>query len=80
LPPNAATGASKTAAITLSIGIMNEDRSLILTGHGPENITHLRRFAISIIKFKDGRSAPQKMRQLMLKLHLVFEYLWITEI
>lgn len=57
----------------------DEDRSRIRTGHGPENMTRLRRFAISIIKSKNVRSAAQKMRQLMLNVRLVFDYLRITE-
>jgi predicted transposase YbfD/YdcC len=57
----------------------DEDRSRIRTGYGPENITRLRRFAISIIKSKKGRSVAQKMRQLMGNLRLVFDYLRMTE-
>jgi len=57
----------------------HEDRSRIRTGHGPENITRLRRFAISIIKSKGVRSVAQKMRQLMLNVRLVFDYLRMTE-
>jgi predicted transposase YbfD/YdcC len=45
----------------------DEDRSRIRTGHGPENITRLRRFAISIIKGRGGQSVPQKMRQLIVR-------------
>ncbi len=57
----------------------HEDRSRIRTAHGPENITRLRRFAISIIKSKGVRSVAQKMRQLMLHVRLVFDYLHMTE-
>ncbi len=57
----------------------DEDRSRIRMGHGPENITRLRRFAISIIKSKNVRSVPQKMRQLMRDVRLVFDYLRMTE-
>ncbi len=57
----------------------HEDRSRIRTGHGPENITRLRRFAISIIKAKGVRSVAQKMRQLMLNVRLVFDYLRMTD-
>ena len=34
----------------------DEDRSRIKNGYGPENITRLRRFAISVIKSKGVRS------------------------
>ncbi|MCJ7686239.1 MAG: ISAs1 family transposase [Desulfobacteraceae bacterium] len=57
----------------------DEDRSRIRTGYGPENITRLRRFAISVIKSKGVRSVPQKMRQLMGKLSMVFDYLRMSK-
>jgi predicted transposase YbfD/YdcC len=57
----------------------DEDRSRIRTGYGPENMTRLRRFAISIIKSKGVRSVAQKMRQLTRNVRLVFDYLRMTE-
>jgi len=57
----------------------DEDRSRIRTGYGPENITRLRRFAISIIKSKKVRSVAQKMRQLTRNTRLVFDYLRMSE-
>ena len=57
----------------------DEDRSRIRTGHGPENITRLRRFAIGVIKSKNPRSVAQKMRQLTRNVRLVFDYLRMTE-
>jgi predicted transposase YbfD/YdcC len=57
----------------------DEDRSRIRTGHGPENITRLRRFGISIIKAKGARSVSQKMRQLTRNVRLVLDYLKMTE-
>jgi predicted transposase YbfD/YdcC len=56
----------------------DEDRSRIRTGHGPENITRLRRFAIGVIKSKGARSVAQKMRQLTRNVRLVFDYLRMT--
>ena len=56
----------------------DEDRCRIRTGHGPENITRLRRFAISVIKAKGVRSLAQKMRQLNRNTRLVFDYLRMT--
>jgi len=38
----------------------DEDRSRIRTGHGPENITRLRRFAIGVIRSKGARVSPRK--------------------
>ena len=57
----------------------DEDRSRIRTGHGPENITRLRRFAIGLIKSKGTRNVAQKMRQLTRNVRLVFDYLRMTE-
>jgi predicted transposase YbfD/YdcC len=57
----------------------DEDRCRIRTGHGPENITRLRRFAISIIKSKGVRNVAQKMRQLTGNVRSVFEYLRMSQ-
>jgi len=57
----------------------DEDRSRISTGHGPENMTRLRRFAVGLIKSKGVRSVPRKMRQLTRNVRLVLDYLRMTE-
>lgn len=57
----------------------DEDRSRIRTGHGPQNMTRLRRFAISVIKSKPVRSVAQTMRQLNRNMRLVFDYLRMTQ-
>jgi len=57
----------------------DEDRSRIRKGHGPENMTRLRRFAIGVIKSKGVRSVAQKMRQLTRNPRLVFDYLRMTK-
>ena len=57
----------------------DEDRSRIRTGHGPENITRLRRFAISVIKSKRVANVAQKMRKLNKNIRLVFDYLRMTK-
>lgn len=57
----------------------DEDRGRIRTGHGPENITRLRRFAIGLIKSKGPvESVAQTMRDLAQKTRLVFDYLRMT--
>lgn len=58
----------------------DEDRSRIASGHGPANVTRLRRFAISILKaFSDGKtSIAEKMRRLNRNTRLVFDYLRMT--
>ena len=57
----------------------DEDRSRIRTGYGPENMSRLRRFAISIIKSKKVRSVAQTMRRLNRNMRLVFDYLHMTK-
>ena len=56
----------------------DEDRSRISKGHDPENMTRLRRFAVSVIKSKRVRSVAQKMRELTLNTRRVFDYLKMT--
>lgn len=56
----------------------DEDRSRIRSGHGPENITRLRRFAIGLLKSKGVRSVAQKIRELTMNTRLVFDYLKMT--
>ena len=57
----------------------DEDRSRIRIGHGPENITRLRRFAIGLIKSHGARSVAQTMRRLTRHVRLVFDYLRMSE-
>ena len=55
-----------------------EDRCRIRTGHGPENTTRLRRFAIGVIRSK-SHCVAAAVRQLNRKPRLVFDYLKMTE-
>lgn len=57
----------------------DEDRGRISKGHGPENVTRLRRFAVSILKSKGVGSVAEKMRQLNRNTRLVFDYLKMTK-
>ena len=57
----------------------DEDRNRIRTGHGPENISRLRRFAVGIIKSKGVDSVAEKMRELHRSTRLVFDYLRMSE-
>jgi predicted transposase YbfD/YdcC len=57
----------------------DEDRSRIRTGHGPENVTRLRRFATGLLKSKGVRSVSQKMQQLNRNIRLVLDYLCMTK-
>ncbi|MEW7984012.1 MAG: ISAs1 family transposase [Candidatus Sedimenticola endophacoides] len=57
----------------------DEDRSRIRTGHGPENISRLRRFAIGLLKGKKtDESIPEKMKKLLLNTRAVFDILKMT--
>ena len=55
----------------------DEDRCRIRTGHGPENTSRLRRFAISVLNLhaKPGDSIASMTRKLAAKTRLVFDYL-----
>ena len=59
----------------------NEDRDRIRTGYGPENITRLRRFAITVIaRVSDKKnSVAEQMRRLQRSTRLVFDYLRMTK-
>lgn len=59
----------------------HEDRSRIRTGHGPENVTRLRRFAIGVLKrFSSAKvSIAEKMRSLNRNVRQVFDYLRMTK-
>ena len=57
----------------------NEDRCTIRTGHGPENITRLRRFAIGLIKSISKDSVASTIRKLARNVRRVFDYLRMTE-
>lgn len=58
----------------------DEDRSRIRTGHGPTNVTRMRRFAIGVLKSfqKPNQYIPEMMRQLACRTRLVFDYLRMT--
>jgi len=59
----------------------DEDRCRIRAGYGPENITRLRKFAISVIKSKKLKkeTVTQKMRKLSFNVRAVFDYLKMTK-
>lgn len=55
----------------------DEDRSRIRTGHGPENMTRLRRFAIGLIKGR-GLTVAETMRNLARNPRRVLDLLKMT--
>jgi len=56
----------------------DEDRCTIRTGHGPENINRLRRFAIGLIKANSKDSVAATIDKLARKVRRVFDYLGMT--
>jgi len=57
----------------------DEDRCTIRTGHGPENITALRRFATGAIKSKSRDTVAATIQRLARNVRLVFDYLRMTD-
>ncbi len=57
----------------------DEDRCTLRTGHGPENMTRLRRFAIGLIKSKRPDSVAATIRKLARNTRIVFDYLRMTD-
>jgi predicted transposase YbfD/YdcC len=56
----------------------DEDRVTIRTGHGPENLTALRRFAIGILKARSRDTVAATIQRLARNVRLVFDYLRMT--
>ncbi len=57
----------------------DEDRLRIRTGHGPENTTRLRRFAIGVIRAHGNPCVAAATRRLNRNPRLVFDYLRMTK-
>lgn len=57
----------------------NEDRCTIRTGHGPANITRMRRFATSLIKTISKDTVASTTEKLARSVRLVFDYLRMTK-
>jgi predicted transposase YbfD/YdcC len=56
----------------------DEDRCRIRSGYGPENISRIRRFAISAIKAISSKGVAETLRMLTMNTRLVFDYLKMT--
>jgi len=59
--------------------VYDEDRSQIRTGHGPENMSRLRRFAVGLLKSRGVKNISKKIRQMAARTRMVFDYLRMTE-
>lgn len=57
----------------------DEDRCRIRTQYGPENMTCLRRLAISMIKTMSSKGVAETMRDLVMDTRRVFDYLKLTK-
>jgi predicted transposase YbfD/YdcC len=59
----------------------HEDRSRICAGHGPANVSRLRRFAVGVLSSVSNAttSIAEKMRRLNRNIRLVFDYLRMTK-
>jgi predicted transposase YbfD/YdcC len=57
----------------------DEDRCTVRTGHGPTNLTTLRRFAIGAIKAHSRDTVAATLQRLARNVRLVFDYLGMTE-
>jgi predicted transposase YbfD/YdcC len=57
----------------------NEGRCTVRKGHGPENITCLRRFAVGLIKAISKDSVASTIEKLARNVRRVFDYLRMTE-
>ena len=59
--------------------VYDEDRCRISKGHGPENMTRLRRFAVGLLKSKGVKNVTQKVRQLAMRPRAVLDYMKMTQ-
>jgi len=57
----------------------DEDRCRLRTGHGPENITRLRRFAVGLIKANSDDSVAATIAKLARRVRRVFDYFLMTD-
>lgn len=57
----------------------DEDRGRLRTGHGPENMTRLRRFAVGLIKANSDDSVAATIAKLARRVRRVFDYLLMTD-
>jgi hypothetical protein len=57
----------------------DEDRCRLRTGHGPENITRLRRFAVGLIKANSDDSVAATIYKLYRRVRRVFDYWRMTD-
>jgi len=59
--------------------VYDEDRSTIRMGHGPVNMTRLRRFAIGLLKSKGTKNISKQTRALNRNVRAIFDYFKMTK-
>jgi predicted transposase YbfD/YdcC len=59
--------------------VLGEDRSRIRTGHGPENVSRLRRFAVGLVLSKSDKGVAKTMRAINSTRRVLFDYLLMTD-
>ncbi|ESQ15095.1 MAG: hypothetical protein N838_21095 [Thiohalocapsa sp. PB-PSB1] len=57
----------------------DEDLCRLRTGHGPQNMTRLRRFAVGLIKANSNDSVAATIDKLARRVRRVFDYLLMTD-
>jgi len=57
----------------------DEDRCRLRTGHGPGNMTRLRRFAVGLIKAKSDDSVAATIAKLARRVRRVLDYFLMTD-
>ena len=57
----------------------DEDRCRLRAGHGPENMTRLRRFAVGLIKANSDDSVAATIDKLARRVRRVFDYFLMTD-
>jgi predicted transposase YbfD/YdcC len=57
----------------------DEDRCRLRSGHGPENMTRLRRFAVGLIKANSNDSVAATIAKLARRVRRVFDYFLMTD-
>lgn len=57
----------------------DEDRDRLRTGHGPEHMTRLRRFAVGLIKANSDDSVAATIAKLARRVRRVFDYLLMID-
>lgn len=70
---------ARGTAFRMDIRVYYEDRCTVRTGHGPENLSALRRFAIGLILSKSRDTVASTLQRLARRPRMVLDYLRLTD-